>query len=60
MIIENIVCTIVGILIGYAGMYVADYKLTRIKELKSIPHTDNTSVIDTLQNRIRELLQKTI
>lgn len=32
MIIENIVCMIVGILIGYTGMYVADYRLTRIKE----------------------------
>lgn len=32
MIIENIVCLIVGILIGYVAMYVADYKLTRIKE----------------------------
>lgn len=27
----------------------------RIKELESIPHTDNTSVIDALQNRIKEL-----
>lgn len=32
MIIENIVCLIVGILIGYVGMYVADYRPTRIKE----------------------------
>lgn len=27
----------------------------RIKELESIPHTDNTSVIDALQKRIKEL-----
>lgn len=33
MITENIVCMIVGILIGYAAMYAADYKPTRIKEL---------------------------
>lgn len=33
MIIENIVCMIVGILIGYTGMYVAGYKPTRIEEL---------------------------
>lgn len=37
-----------------------DEKDKRIKELESIPHTDNTSVIDELQNRIRKLLQKTI
>lgn len=34
MIIENIVCMIVGILIGYAGMYVADYNLMRIIKRK--------------------------
>lgn len=36
MIIENIVCMIVGILIGYAGMYVAGYKpdavIAKLKE----------------------------
>ena len=28
---------------------------SRIKELESIPHTDNTSVIDALQKRVKEL-----
>lgn len=32
MITEIIVCTTVGVLIGYVGMYVADYRITRIKE----------------------------
>lgn len=45
MIIENIVCMIVGILIGYAGMYVAGYKLPRIKELRN----------DDCERRIRSL-----
>lgn len=36
-----------------------DEKDKRIKELESIPHTDNTSVIDSLQNRIRKLLTET-
>lgn len=48
MIIENIVCMIVGILIGYVGMYVADYKLTRIKELKA-----TISKMETTQKWIR-------
>lgn len=30
----------------------------RIKELESIPHTDNTEVIDNLQKRIKELENK--
>lgn len=45
MIIENIVCMIVGILIGYAAMYVAGYKLPRIKELRN----------DDCERRIRSI-----
>lgn len=34
---------------------VMDAMEARIKELESIPHTDNTSVIDALQKRVKEL-----